>query len=566
MRDYFKAKFFLILVGFLILPFFVCADSLGQKQVFYIASEHDLTERTQITAVLQEKTSQLYFYIDNNWWVNLDSSEQSKIKSALSSLSSEFENKIYPVLTSTYGFEWKPGIDNDKRITILIHPMKQGVNGYIRTEDEYPRIQAPYSNMREMIYLNANNITVPLAKSFLAHEFMHLISFNQKEKQYGIEEEIWLNEARSEYAPTLLGYDDVYQGSNLERRVQIFLKYPNDSITEWKNKEADYGGLNLFIQYLVDHYGKEILVDSLHYSGKGIESINYALRKHGFKKNFTQIFEDWLNAVFINDCSIGEEYCYLNENLKSFRVVPSLNFLPFAGESSLTIQHSIKDWSGRWYKIMGGRGDLNLEFDGSDNGEFKISYFLCDMSNNCSLKFLSLDKEQKANIVVSDFDKKYAFLTLVLTSQKKTTGFSQSEISYPFTLKAGTVQAEEQRIKALLAQIAALKAEIARLQAQIQAILQKRQHKKKCGKFENNLYYGLRNEEVRCLQEFLRSQGPSIYPEGIVSGWFGPLTRSAVIRFQEKYASEILAPYGLTKGTGFVGPRTRAKINQILAK
>ncbi len=565
MRDYFKAKFFLILVGFLILPFFVCADSLGQKQVFYIASEHDLTERTQITAVLQEKTSQLYFYIDNNWWVNLDSSEQSKIKSALSSLSSEFENKIYPVLTSTYGFEWKPGIDNDKRITILIHPMKQGVNGYIRTEDEYPRIQAPYSNMREMIYLNANNITVPLAKSFLAHEFMHLISFNQKEKQYGIEEEIWLNEARSEYAPTLLGYDDVYQGSNLERRVQIFLKYPNDSITEWKNKEADYGGLNLFIQYLVDHYGKEILVDSLHYSGKGIESINYALRKHGFKKNFTQIFEDWLNAVFINDCSIGEEYCYLNENLKSFRVVPSLNFLPFAGESSLTIQHSIKDWSGRWYKIMGGRGDLNLEFDGSDNGEFKVSYFLCDMSNNCSLKFLSLDKEQKANIVVSDFDKKYAFLTLVLTSQKKTTGFSQSEITYPFTLKAGTVQAEEQRIKALLAQIAALKAEIARLQAQIQAILQKREHKR-CGKFENNLYYGLRSKEVRCLQEFLRSQGPSIYPEGIVSGWFGPLTRSAVIRFQEKYASEILAPYGLTKGTGFVGPRTRAKINQILAK
>lgn len=85
-------------------------------------------------------------------------------------------------------------------------------------------------------------------------------------------------------------------------------------------------------------------------------------------------------------------------------------------------------------------------------------------------------------------------------------------------------------------------------------------------KFNVNLRPGQRGDDVRYLQIFLKAQGPEIYPEGIVSGWFGPLTKKAVIRFQEKYAEDILAPWGLTKGTGFVGETTRAKINELLGR
>ena len=75
---------------------------------------------------------------------------------------------------------------------------------------------------------------------------------------------------------------------------------------------------------------------------------------------------------------------------------------------------------------------------------------------------------------------------------------------------------------------------------------------------------GATGEEVRRLQQCLSNPpagGPEIYPEGVVNGSYGALTQKAVIRFQEKYAAEVLTPIGLTKGTGKAGLLTREKLN-----
>jgi len=561
MRRRIPIKFFLFLALFLTLPLFAKADFVGERKDFFIEPSYDFRNRKDVTATLRFKGSYLYFYVDNDWWDKLSADRQTEIELTLSSLSKAFRDEIYPTLTSTFGSEWKPGIDDDDRITVLFHRMKDEAAGYFKNGDEYSKLQNPNSNEREMIYLNTDYVTNSLAKSFLAHEFVHLITFNQKEKKYGLQEEVWLNEARADYVPTLLGYDSEYEGSNLQKRVEKFLAKPSDSLTEWQNKVYDYGIINVFTQYLTSHYGAEILIDSLKSKKVGIESLNEALAENGFEEDFSQIFHDWTIAILINDCSLGEKYCYQNGNLANLRVVPSFNFLPFVSKTSLKVENSIKDWSGHWYKLMGGRGSLKVDFDGIDRVDFHVSYLLCKKLEECSLETLVLDDQQKGIITVPGFGNGYDSLTLILFTQEKTTNFGELEIAHSFSFEASAIE-EDQTIKALLKQIAFLEAEIAKVQAQINALLQKEII---CQKFEQNLYFGARNNpQVRCLQEFLKSQGPEIYPEGLVTGNFLSLTKTAVIRFQEKYADEVLTPLGLEKGTGFFGSRTRAKINNLL--
>ena len=89
--------------------------------------------------------------------------------------------------------------------------------------------------------------------------------------------------------------------------------------------------------------------------------------------------------------------------------------------------------------------------------------------------------------------------------------------------------------------------------------------KTEINEFKNNLKPGDRGKEVSYLQTCL-AQDAEIYPQGKITGYFGQQTKKAVIKFQEKYAEDILQPWGFKKGTGLVGKTTRLKLNEICFK
>lgn len=81
--------------------------------------------------------------------------------------------------------------------------------------------------------------------------------------------------------------------------------------------------------------------------------------------------------------------------------------------------------------------------------------------------------------------------------------------------------------------------------------------------FTRALKLGMSGSDVVALQHALRIDGEFTYPT--LTGYFGPVTLAAVKAFQEKYASEILSPVGLTQPTGFVGTMTLKKLNSIFS-
>jgi peptidoglycan hydrolase-like protein with peptidoglycan-binding domain len=113
----------------------------------------------------------------------------------------------------------------------------------------------------------------------------------------------------------------------------------------------------------------------------------------------------------------------------------------------------------------------------------------------------------------------------------------------------------------ILAAIANIQTAIAGLQQQL-AALGGGTTTYSCASITKNLFYGMASDpQVRCLQEFLTAQKYFTVP---ATGNYFAVTQVAVSRFQEKYAGEILTPFGLKTGTGIVGLKTRQVINRLL--
>lgn len=92
-----------------------------------------------------------------------------------------------------------------------------------------------------------------------------------------------------------------------------------------------------------------------------------------------------------------------------------------------------------------------------------------------------------------------------------------------------------------------------------------------CAPFVGSFGLGDSGDEVRRIQQFLNSHSPETRiaqtgagSPGNETDYYGQRTFAAVLVFQQKYASDVLAPLNLPAATGYWGASTRSKANALL--
>lgn len=238
----------------------------------------------QISATLRYISPRLYMWVQDDISVAQDALEQS---------AAAFESRLYPAVRQYFGSEWTPGIDNDGRLTIL-HANFSGATGYFSSSDEYSKQAVPYSNQREMFYINPAQAR-PGSDAYegtLAHEFQHMVHWHADPN-----EDAWINEGDSELAMYLCGY-------SREDRIQAFASNPDTPLTQWESSPGDatihYGAAFLFMDYFVERFGPDMMRELVANPLNGRMGFDTVLQAHQVPLSFDDLFSDWTIANYLN--------------------------------------------------------------------------------------------------------------------------------------------------------------------------------------------------------------------------------------------------------------------------
>ncbi len=258
----------------------------GSRETFWLFDIVDL-RKYQSGFELRLVTPNAYWYVEDGQDINQDDLERA---------AAIFEETIYPRVTSVFGQEWVPGVDNDPHLNI-INARLRGVGGYFSSSDEYPREIRPGSNEREVIYVNTASIPVDSAAylDVLAHELQHAVHWRADPT-----EETWVNEGLAELATIVAGRRSARESA------RGFLLSPPISLVHWPTEAGagyiNYGAAFLFMRYLAEHYGGlSDLRPLLQLQADGIEGIDAYLESLGHEADFLDVFGDWGVANLLDE-------------------------------------------------------------------------------------------------------------------------------------------------------------------------------------------------------------------------------------------------------------------------
>jgi hypothetical protein len=287
--------------------------AVGSEETFWVANQIDKTY-FQANAGLVLKTDHVLWYVEDGVALAPAQVQQA---------ATYFESDTYPTEQKLFFESW-PGLSTGDRLTILAAKVP-GVGGYFSNADEYPTSVNPYSNQREMIYINVDSVRPGTSafNSTVAHEFQHLVQFHVHPRQNS-----WINEGAAELAAQAVT-------GSISAGTRPFERAPQTQLNGWASEPSaslpHYGAAYLFMRYVAEHFGGFQAVGKVVAEpGRSIAAFQEFFAQQQPKRTFDDVFADWVAANYLNDPSLSDgRYGY-----NGFQLHPDVETGPDVGKST----------------------------------------------------------------------------------------------------------------------------------------------------------------------------------------------------------------------------------------
>jgi len=298
------------------------------------------------------------FIADNQWNVNMNQTDVDEVLFRLEDETLNTSDYGIVEMDTLYFGEIPDELDNDLKVIFFFSGLGSFngtvFDGYFSSYNQMTEAEAQadgsHSNECEMLYMSCDpvNPTAASTLSVLSHELQHLIHWG-----YDANEESWVDEGCAELAMVLYGQPDP---------IVDFSSNPNNNLIVWDQTFSDYVQTMLFFTYLSEQYGSEFIKQIVANPENSVTGINTVLSNNGITETFTDIFNNWTIANFLDDTNF-ESGIYGYESFE----LPNFGFHAYS-ELPINTTKNINDCAAVYYRITLDFNEINIEVSSNDEG------------------------------------------------------------------------------------------------------------------------------------------------------------------------------------------------------
>lgn len=304
------------------------SGKVGETKNIYVDNNTDISNFVQKSATLRAVGTYCYVWVVDDFYSS--TAGENKVDSAIAQKYADAFDKMYPMITNVFGkesdkiyykYKWR-NMENysstGTKINIVVYDIGNdyslfenqqcGIVGYFYAKDYFFNYSKDgvTSNNGKYFYIDSGyaNSNFDTTISTLAHEFQHMVNYNQKTVSHDLTSGQWYNEMLSMLCEDMmqehLGINDE---DSPKARTTVFNEYYYCSgISEYnsKNQICSYATAFSFGSFIARNFGGAELVQKISKNSYvDNDSITDAVNSlNGTEYTYDDLFEKYLLALF----------------------------------------------------------------------------------------------------------------------------------------------------------------------------------------------------------------------------------------------------------------------------